>query len=434
MAPTGSRLVLRGARAPGDVAVVDGLVAEVGHVEPRDGDTVLRCDGDVITAGLVNTHHHLYQWMTRGRAMDRDLFGWLTTLYPVWARMTVDDVHTAALVGLAELARSGCTTAADHHYVVPHGDDRVFDALADAADQVGIRIHLARGSMDLGESDGGLPPDHLVEDVDAILASTQAVVDRLHDGERVTVTVAPCSPFTVSTELMRRSAELARSLGLRLHTHLAETVDEERDSLTRFGMRPVELLDDLGWIADDVWVAHGIHFDDAEVARLGAAGTGVAHCPSSNGRLAAGICRVTDLRAAGVPVGLGVDGVASNEVGGLFPELRQALCYARLRAGDATAFSTADAWDLATAGGATCLGRDDIGRLEPGYRADIVVWPGDDLADLPDPLAGMVLGPDRHARHLFVDGQPVVRDGVLLGVDLPAAHRGLASAARRLWD
>lgn len=434
MTASPSRLVLRGARAPGDVAVVDGRIADVGDIAPRERDTVLVCDGDIITPGLVNTHHHLYQWMTRGRAMDNALFGWLTTLYPVWARMTVDDVRTAALVGLAELARSGCTTAADHHYVVPHGDDRVFDALADAARQVGIRIHLARGSMDLGESDGGLPPDDLVEDVDAILASTQAVVDRLHDGERVTVTVAPCSPFSVSTELMRRSAELARSLGLRLHTHLAETVDEEQDSLARFGVRPVELLEDLGWIADDVWVAHGIHFDDAEITRLGAAGTGVAHCPSSNGRLAAGICRVTDLRAAGAPVGLGVDGVASNEVGALFPELRQALYHARLRAGDAAAFSPADAWELATAGGATCLGRDDIGRLEPGCRADLVVWPGDDLGDLPDPLAGMVLGPDRRARHVFVDGEPVVRDGELLGVDLAAAHRALASSARRLWD
>ena len=430
---TAVRTVLRGARWPGDVAVRDGRIEAVGSVPEEPGDEVIRCDGDLVTAGLVNTHHHLYQWMTRGRCVGCDLFGWLVELYPVWGRLDVADVRAAALVGLAELALTGCTTAADHHYLVPRGDDTVFDAIVDAARTVGIRLHLARGSMDLGESRGGLPPDHVVEEIDAILASTESVIARHHDGERVVVTVAPCSPFSVTPELMRESAALARRHGLRLHTHLAETVDEERDVLERFGRRPVDLLGDLGWIDGDVWVAHGIHFDDAEVARLGAAGTGVAHCPSSNARLGAGMCRVVDLEAAGAPVGLGVDGVASNEVGGLQPELRQALYTARQRAGRADVFMPPDALRLATEGGARCLGRGDIGVLEPGYRADLVVWPGDDLADVPDPLAGLVLGPDRRARHVLVEGEPVVRDGVLLGADEGALRRDLAERARRLW-
>jgi cytosine/adenosine deaminase-related metal-dependent hydrolase len=428
-----SRLVLRGARWPGDVAVEDGRIVAVGSVPEEPGDEVVRVDGDLITAGLVNTHHHFYQWMTRGRAVGCDLFGWLTELYPVWARLSAEDVHAAALVALAELALTGCTTAADHHYVVPGGDDSVFDAIAAAARTVGIRVHLARGSMDLGESKGGLPPDFLVEELDAILASTESVAARLQDGERVVVTVAPCSPFSVTPELMRESAALARDHGLRLHTHLAETLDEERDALARFGRRPVELMEELGWVADDVWVAHGIHFDDDEVRRLGSAGVGVAHCPSSNARLGSGVCRVTDLVAAGAAVGLGVDGVASNEVGGLFPELRQALYAGRQRTGRPASFMPADALRLATEGGAACLGRDDIGRLAPGLRADLVVWPGDDLGDVPDPLAGLVLGPDRRARHVLVDGRPVVRDGELLGADAGQLRRELARRARRVW-
>jgi cytosine/adenosine deaminase-related metal-dependent hydrolase len=427
------RLVLRGARWPGDVAVEDGRIAAVGSVADEPGDQVLRVDGDIVTAGLVNTHHHFYQWLTRGWAVDRDLFGWLTTLYPVWARLTPEDVGAAAAVALGELALTGCTTAADHHYVVPGGDDSVFDAIAAAARTVGIRAHVARGSMDLGQSRGGLPPDSVVEDLDAILASTEAVHDRLHDGDRLVVTVAPCSPFSVTPELMTQSAELARRLGLRLHTHLAETLDEERGCLERFGRRPLQYLDDLGWIAPDVWVAHGIHFDDAEVARLGQAGTGVAHCPSSNCRLGAGIARVADLTGAGAPVGLGVDGVASNEIGGLLPELRMAVFLARQRAGSPATFGPADALALATEGGARCLGRDDIGRLEPGYRADLAVWPGDDLADVLDPLAGLVLGPERRARHVLVSGEPVVRDGRLLGADMEELRRDLARRARRLW-
>lgn len=427
------RTVLRGARWPGDIAMHDGRIVAVGNVDAEPADDVVDVDGAIVTAGFVNTHHHLFQWMTRGRAVGCDLFGWLTTLYPVWGELTVDDVRAAALVGLSQLALTGCTTAADHHYLVPHGDDSVFDAVADAARQVGVRIHLARGSMDLGQSKGGLPPDHVVEGIDAIAASTSAVIDRLHDGEMVTVVVAPCSPFSVTPDLMKVSADLARERGVRLHTHLAETLDEQGFCLERFGRRPVDLLDEWGWIADDVWVAHGIHFDDEEVKRLGSAGTGVGHCPSSNARLAAGLCRVTDLRAAGSPVGLGVDGAASNEVGGLFPELRQALYTARQRTGIADEFMPSDALELATDGGAACLGRDDIGRLEPGMRADVAVWPADDLADIAEPVDALVLGPDRRVRHLFVGGNAVVRDGALVGVDIDAARADLAARSRRLW-
>jgi cytosine/adenosine deaminase-related metal-dependent hydrolase len=412
--------VLRGARWPGDVAIAGGRIAAVGSVPAEPGDEVVRVDGDIVTAGLVNTHHHFYQWLTRGWAFDCTLFGWLTTLYPVWAKLTPEDVEAAAAVAMGELALTGCTTAADHHYVVPGGDDSVFDAIASAARAIGIRAHIARGSMDLGESKGGLPPDSVVEDLDAILASTQAVYERLHDGDRIVVTVAPCSPFSVTPELMTASAELARRLGLRLHTHLAETLDEERACLERFGRRPLGFLDDIGWIA-------------AEVRRLGQAGTGVAHCPSSNCRLGSGIARVVDLTRAGAPVGLGVDGVASNEIGGLFPELRMALFLARQRDLSATTFGPADALVLATEGGARCLGRGDLGRLAPGYRADVAVWPGDDLGDVLDPLAGLVLGPERRARHVLVEGDYVVRDGRLLGADMDALRRDLARRARRLW-
>ena len=431
---TAARLVLRGARWPGDMAIRDGLIEAIGEVAAEPDDRVLRCDGDIVTAGLVNTHHHLYQWMTRGRAVDCDLFGWLTELYPVWARLDVADVHAAALLGLSELALTGCTTAADHHYLVPHGDDSVFDAIAEAATAVGIRLHLARGSMDLGESDGGLPPDAVVEDLDAILTSTERVADRWHDGERISVTVAPCSPFSVSPELLRESAALARRRGLRLHTHLAETVDEQTNCVRRFGRRPLAVLDDLGWIAGDVWVAHGVHFDDAEIRRLGEASTGVAHCPSSNARLGAGLCRVTDLEDAGVPVGLGVDGAASNEAGGLFAELRQSLYTARQRNGRPATFGPADALRLATEGGARCLGRDDIGSLSPGCRADVAIWPAEDLADVSDPLAGLVLGPDRRARHVLVDGQAIVRDGALVHGSIEQHRTQLARRARRLWS
>jgi cytosine/adenosine deaminase-related metal-dependent hydrolase len=428
------RTVLRGARYPGDLAIAGGRVVAMGTVGAQPGDVDIDCDGDIVTAGLVNTHHHLYQWMTRGRATCSDLFGWLQELYPVWNRLDVEDVEAAALVGLAEIARSGTTTVFDHHYVVPRGDDSVFDAIARSASAVGVRLYLSRGSMDLGEKDGGLPPDDIVEDVEDILESTERVAGRLHDGELVNVVVAPCSPFSTSEELMRESAFLARELGLRLHTHLAETLDEERDCLARFGCRPLDYVERLGWSGPDVWYAHGVHLSAEETARVGRAGSGVAHCPSSNGRLGSGLCPVRDLLDAGAPVGLGVDGAASQETGVLHPEMRQALYVARLRAGRADALTPAEALDMATRGGAACLGRADLGRLEVGGPADLAVWPGDDIADMPDPVAALVLGPDRRVRHLFVAGREVVRDGALVGVDLAAARAALATRARRLWD
>jgi len=429
-----TRKVLRGARWPGEVAVEGGVVTEVGTVASRPGDEVIACEGGIITAGLINTHHHLYQWLTRGHATSCDLFTWLQELYPVWARISVEDVEVAATVGMAELAMSGATTVADHHYVVPHGDDAVFDAIASARKGVGVRLHLSRGSMDLGQSAGGLPPDDVVERTEAILSSTEAVAARLHDGDRLSVVVAPCSPFSVSAELMRESAALARRLGLRLHTHLAETLAEERDCLARFGARPLDVVDELGWLEGDVWYAHAVHLNASEVLRVAAAGTGVAHCPSSNARLASGFCPVRDLLDAGAPVGLGVDGVASNEGGDLMPEMKQALFLARLRSGRPDALSPSEALELATAGGGRCLGRPDLGHLEVGAPADIAVWPADDIADIEDPVAGLVLGPSRRVVQLLVGGDAVVTDGSLVGVDLRAAHAELARRARTLWN
>jgi len=428
------RTVLRGARHPGDIAFAGGRIVALGNIEPVDGDIVIRVDGEIITPGLINTHHHLYQWMTRGLATGCNLFEWLQTLYPIWGKMNVEDVHASALVGLGELALSGCTTAFDHHYVVPNGDDTVFDAIVDAANIVGIRLFLSRGSMDLGESDGGLPPDNLVEDRDSILASTERIVSRFHDGEMIHVVVAPCSPFSVSSELMVESATLARKHGLRLHTHLCETLDEQEHCIERFGKRPAQQLFDWGWSGDDVWFAHGIHFSSEEIELLGSHGTGVAHCPSSNARLAAGMCPVVDLREANVPVGLGVDGVASNEVGGLFPELRQALYTARLREGRPDALMPEDVLELGTIGGAQCLGLDKFGSFEIGAAADFAIWDSNDLAGIEDPVGALILGPDRKVKDLFVSGEYTIKDGELVGFDLREAHRNLASRSIRLWN
>ena len=276
--PRPVRTVLRGART-GDIAIADGVIAAVGNVEPWDDDVDVDVTGDIVTPGLINTHHHLYQWMTRGRATGCNLFDWLVELYPVWARLSVEDTHVAALVGLSELALTGCTTAFDHHYLVPGGDDAVFDAIVEAARLVGVRLHLSRGSMDLGESHGGLPPDNVVEPMEEILRSTERIIDEHHDGEWVSVVVAPCSPFSVSTELMVESAALARRRGVRLHTHLCETIEEQHHCLERFGARPVDVLADWGWLGDDVWLAHAIHLEVDEIARLGSASTGVRGSP-----------------------------------------------------------------------------------------------------------------------------------------------------------
>jgi cytosine/adenosine deaminase-related metal-dependent hydrolase len=414
----------------GWLRVEDGRIAELGAGEPPEpGDDLV---GAVVTPGLVNTHHHLYQTLTRARAQQANLFEWLRELYPVWAGIDAEMEYAAARTGLAELALSGCTTVFDHHYVFPRGRDGLIEAEVRAARDVGVRIVASRGSMDLGESDGGLPPDSLVEDMDAVLADTERLA-ALQD-DFVQVAVAPCSPFSVTGRLMQESAELARRLGLALHTHLAETVAEEEYCKELYGCTPVEYMDRLGWLADDVWCAHCVHLSDADVRRFGATGTGVAHCPTSNLRLGAGVARTRDLLDAGVRVGLGVDGSASNERGDLLYEVRQALLVARGRGGP-TALTARDALRLATRGGAAVLGRDDIGSLEPGKRADLAVWRVDESLELggaDDPVAGLVLSAPHRVDRLIVGGADVVRGGALVHADEQEIAREHRKQARRL--
>jgi cytosine/adenosine deaminase-related metal-dependent hydrolase len=423
--------------------VVDGdrIVAVGPGPAPRDGGERRLVDGSgcLATPGLVNTHHHLYQWATRGLAQQENLFGWLTTLYPIWAGIDEELVAATAGAGLAWLALSGCTTTTDHHYVFPRGTGDLFAAEIAAAAEVGLRFHPGRGSMDLGASRGGLPPDHIVEETEAALAATEEAIDRYHDpspGAMVRVAVAPCSPFSVTPELMTEAATLARRKGVRLHTHLAETVEEEEFCRETHGGSSAEYAERLGWLGDDVWLAHAIHLSDAAVARFGATGTGVAHCPSSNARLGSGIARVRDLLAAGAPVGLGVDGAASQEAGQLGAELRQALYTARLRGGPA-ALTAREALALGTIGGARCLGRaDELGSLEPGKLADVALWRLDGLghAGIDDPVAALVLGPTAPLALLLVGGQEVVEGGELLTADEPAVTRRARRAHQRLME
>ena len=400
-----------------------------------EGARVIDGRGCLVTPGFVNTHQHLYQWVTRGLAVDATLFGWLTTLYPVWAGIDEESVHVAAEGALAQLARTGCTTASDHHYVFPGGD--LLEAEILAARQVGLRFHPARGSMDLSEKDGGLPPDSVVQDRDEILLATEAAIDRWHDpapDSMLRIVVAPCSPFSVTDGLMREAAELARRKGVRLHTHLAETTDEADWCAEKFGCTPSEYAAQLGWTGSDVWFAHGIHFDDAEIKRLGRTTTGIAHCPSSNARLGAGIARVADLRAAGCPVGLGVDGAASNEAGSLLEELRHALLFARARGGP-QALGVRDVLEMATLDGARILGREnEIGSLEVGKLADLAVWRLDTLphAGIPDPVAALVLGSPPPLDLLLVNGKPVVEHDTVITVDEPTLATQVAHTQHRL--
>jgi cytosine/adenosine deaminase-related metal-dependent hydrolase len=425
----------------GHVVVDDGVIEAVGDGPAPSGPGGTRVDatGCLVTPGFVNTHHHLYQWATRGYAQDSTLFEWLTELYPVWAGIDETIVNTAAVAGLTRLARTGCTTAADHHYVIPRAGGDVFGATVAAASTVGIRLHGVRGSMDRGESSGGLPPDSIVETLDGALAGTAEAIDRFHDpapGSFVRVAVGPCSPFSVSEDLMRKAAELARDKGVRLHTHLAETLDEERQCLDEYGCTPAELADRLGWLGEDVWFAHGIHFSDDAIARLGATGTGVAHCPTSNSRLGAGIARVQDLVHAGVPVGLGADGAASNEDGGLGIELRQAVYLARQKKGPHSATARDGLW-LATMGGARCLGRQaEIGSLEVGKQADLAVWRLDGMAHagIADPVAALVFGELPPLRLLLAGGTVVVEDDQMRTVSEPDVATALAAASRKLAE
>jgi cytosine/adenosine deaminase-related metal-dependent hydrolase len=409
----------------------DGRIAATGAGDPPEpGDDL---GGALVTPGLVNTHHHLYQTLTRARAQQADLFTWLRELYPVWARLDAEMEHAAARAGLAELALSGCSTVFDHHYVFPRGVSGLIEAELDAARSVGVRFVAARGSMDLGESDGGLPPDALVEDLDAILADTERLA-ALADGDLVGLAVAPCSPFSVTSRLMEESAALARRLGLQLHTHLAETVEENDYCSELHGCTPVEYLEGVGWIDADVWCAHCVHLSDADVQTFGRVGVGVAHCPTSNLRLGAGVAPVRSLLDNGVRVGLGVDGTASNERGDLLGEVKQALLVARGRGGG-TALTARDALRLGTRGGAEVLGRSDIGSLEPGKRADIAVWRTDTLefGGADDLVANLVLSAPHRVDTLLVGGRTVVRGGALVNgneQEIAAEHR---KQARRMW-
>jgi len=421
----------------GWVHVRHGMIIEVGSGPAPSAGEVVDEPNCVAMPGLVNAHDHMYQWATRGYVPDGTLFEWLRALYPVWARIDGEIVRVAARAAMAKLLLSGCTLSTDHHYVFPRGKPGIFEALVETSRELGLRFHPCRGSMSLGESKGGLPPDSVVEEEDAILAHTEELIGRFHDpkpGSMCRVVVAPCSPFSVTPGLMRDSAALARRHGVRLHTHLAETQDEERFCLEKFGMRPYELMEDLGWTGDDVWYAHGIHLSDAEVERVAKAGTGVAHCPSSNMRLGAGACRVEDLIRAGARVGLGVDGAASNEDANLAMEAHQALLLARVRGTSPQAMNARAAWRLATRGGADCLGRDDCGSLEVGKCADIACFRVDDLAHagIKDLLAGLALAPPARAQTVVVNGRVVVRDGRLLTADEDEIAREIAATGERV--
>jgi cytosine/adenosine deaminase-related metal-dependent hydrolase len=426
--------------ADGHVVVEGDRIVAVGEgLPPADLEISRRIDaeGCLVTPGLVNCHHHLYQSATRGLVTDGTLFEWLVALYPVWAHVDADTVAAAARGGLAALATSGCTTSTDHHYIFPRGGGDLLAVEIDAAGQIGLRFHPCRGAMDLGESDGGLPPDSLVEDRDAILAASEEAIDRFHDpspGARVRIALAPTSPFSVTRELLVETAELARRRGVRLHTHLAETLDEEEFCLEAFGVRPLEYLDGAGWLGDDVWLAHCVHLNEAESVRMGATGTGVAHCPTSNGRLGAGIANVPALLAAGAPVGLGVDGAASNEAQELIHEVRAALTVARAARGP-RALSARQALELGTLHGARCLGRDDeLGHLSVGALADVAMWRLDDVgfAGIADPVAALVLGPPRPVDLLLVGGEVVVEDGELRTADAETVAADLARESRAI--
>ncbi len=414
----------------------DGLVSAVGDGAEPDEDERIDLRGAVVIPGLVNTHHHLYQTLTRARAQQADLFSWLRELYPLWSGIDAESEYAAARTGIAELALSGCTTVFDHHYVFPRGRGGLIEAEVRAARELGVRIVASRGSMDLGESDGGLPPDELVEDIDSVLADTERLTGELHErgpGARVQIAVAPCSPFSVTKRLMIESATLARRLGLALHTHLAETVEEEAYCLQLYGCTPVEYLTDLGWLGDDVWCAHCVHISADGIAEFASSGTGVAHCPTSNLRLGAGVAPLRDYVDAGIRVGLGVDGSASNERSDLLFEVKQALLAARGRGGPA-AMTAREALRLGTRGGAAVLGRPDIGSLEPGKCADFAIWSTDglELGGAEDLPAALVLTAPHRVDRLVVGGEDVVRGGTLVGADEAEIARDHRPQAQRL--
>ncbi|WP_164658050.1 8-oxoguanine deaminase [Tropicibacter sp. Alg240-R139] len=417
-----------------DILIRDGMIVQIGQGLQTSGETVL-AKGCVVTPGLVNTHHHLYQSLTRAVPGGQDalLFGWLQTLYPIWSRFGPEEMFTSAQVGLAELALSGCTLSSDHLYLYPNGS-RLDDTIAAAA-EIGMRFHPTRGAMSIGESDGGLPPDSLVEKETAILEDSIRVIDAFHDaseGSMCRVGLAPCSPFSVSRDLMRDAAILARDKGVMLHTHLAENDEDIAYSLANFGCRPGQYAEDLGWTGDDVWHAHCVKLDGQEIDLFARSKTGVAHCPCSNCRLGSGIAPVRAMRDAGVNVGLGVDGSASNDSGNLMAEARQSMLLQRVANG-ADAMSAREALEIATRGGADVLNRPDCGRLAPGKRADIAIWDvsGVESAGSWDPAALLLAGPTQ-VKHLFVEGRQVVRDGHVTTIDLPRVIERQNQLARML--
>ena len=407
--------------------VRDNVIERIGRaVElPQTADAIIDARGMILIPGLINTHHHFYQTLTRNvpGTQDVELFAWLTALYPIWARLTPEAMRVASAIAMAELMRSGCTTASDHTYVWPNGA-RIDDQL-EAAAEMGMRFHASRGSMSVGQSQGGLPPDACVEDEATILRDSQRAIDQYHDSSRYAMTrivLAPCSPFSVSQDLMRESLALARSYGVHSHTHLAETLDEQRYCLEHFNLRPVELAESLGWIGDDIWHAHMVHANAAEIERLGATRTGVAHCATSNMRLASGIAPVRALERAGARVGLGVDGSASNDSSAMLEETRQAMLLQRVANGP-DAMSAREVLRLATRGGAAVLGRDDIGALAPGMAADIVGYRLDRLGlaggAVHDPLASLVFCRPGNVDLNIINGRVRIRDGAFVDVDLP---------------
>ncbi|MCH7668845.1 MAG: 8-oxoguanine deaminase [Acidobacteria bacterium] len=420
------------------IAVRDREIVWVGHTADTPShylasDTTIDASDHVVIAGMVNTHHHLYQTLTRAVATEAELFPWLTTLYPMWARLTAESIYVAALVGMAELILSGCTTTSDHLYLFPN--DSTIDDEIRAGKEIGIRLHAARGSMSLGESQGGLPPDSVVQAADVILADTARAIEEHHDPEPFSMTrvvVAPCSPFSVTPDLMRESASLARYYGVTMHTHLAETRDEEDFCLETFGRKPVAHAEDLGWVGDDVWWAHGVVLTDSEVDLIGSTRTGVAHCPTSNMRLGSGIAPISALMSAGARVGLGVDGSASNDGSHMLGEARQAMLLQRVQHGGSL-FSYMRSLEIATIGGAEVLGRDDIGTIEVGKAADIV---GFDLnaptyaGALHDPIAALVLCAPNNVSFSVINGRSVVEHGQLQTIDIESVlrrHRELSA-------
>ncbi len=424
----------------GYLYIVNGEIRELGRRPPPGlkADRTLRARNLLAVPGLINTHHHLYQTLTRALpvAADAGLFAWLRALYPLWARLDEEAVHASALVGMAELMFSGCTTTSDHHYVFPRGRRKLIDAQIEAARRIGIRFHPCRGSMSLGEKDGGLPPDSVVENEEEILADCERVIRKYHDprpGSMLEIALAPCSPFSVSKRLMRSMADLAHREGVRLHTHLAETRDEEQYCLERYGQRPVDFLAEAGWLHGNTWLAHVIYLNRAERKRLGKAGVGVAHCPTSNMRLGSGMAPVLDLRRHGCPVGLGVDGSASNDSSNMLAEARQALLLARVAHG-ASAMTVQQALEMATREGARCLGRTDLGSLEPGKRADVALFDLEILgySGAGDPLSALLLCAPAPVHTLLVDGRIVIEKGELRTMALEPMLRKHRQIARKI--